>query len=284
MRLSRLKYFSTLLVASAALLAGWWLWNSYMQSPWSRDGKVRAEVVSIAPQVAGQLTALPIRDNQFVHRGDLLFALDEVPYRIGLEDALAQQASARARRINAQHEATRRSSLRNTLSAEEIDVANQTLAEMVAAEHAAEAKVARARWELQQTRVLAPTDGWITNLRLRNGNFASQGEPLFALVDSHSFYVMGYFEETKLRHIRIGAPASIVLYGTGQRLQGHVDSIGRAIYDQSEAGDSGLLADIKPTVPWVRLAQRVPIRIRLDDLPRGVTLIAGTTCSITIAG
>lgn len=115
-----------------------------------------------------------------------------------------------------------------------------------------------------------------------HGDYASTGQPLFALVDSHSFYVMGYFEETKLRHIREVAPAQITLYSGNVKLQGHVASIGRAIYDQSVESDSGLVPDIKPNVPWVRLAQRVPVRIEFDALPHDVTLVSGTTCSVAI--
>lgn len=122
----------------------------------------------------------------------------------------------------------------------------------------------------------------MTNLSTRSGDYASTGKPLFALVDSRSFYVMGYFEETKLRHIREGAPALITLYSGNIKLQGHVSSIGRAIYDQSVESDSGLIPDIKPNVPWVRLAQRVPVRIEFDALPHDVTLVSGTTCSVSI--
>ena len=107
-------------------------------------------------------------------------------------------------------------------------------------------------------------------------------QAVFALVDSHSFYVVGYFEETKLRHIREGAPARITLYSGAETLQGHVSSIGRAIYDQSVETDSGLVPDIKPNVPWVRLAQRVPVRVEFDQLPKDITLVSGTTCTVAI--
>lgn len=114
------------------------------------------------------------------------------------------------------------------------------------------------------------------------GDYATTGQPVFAPVDSHSFYVVGYFEETKLRHIREGAPARITLYSGAETLQGHVSSIGRAIYDQSVETDSGLVPDIKPNVPWVRLAQRVPVRVELEQLPKDITLVSGTTCTVAI--
>ena len=149
---------------------------------------------------------------------------------------------------------------------------------------AAKAEREHARWQLAQTNVKAPVDGWVTNLSTRVGNYAAVGQPVFALIDSHSFYVVGYFEETKLRHIREGDRADVVLYSDDKKLQGHVSSIGRAIHDQSLATDGKLVADIKPTIPWVRLAQRVPVRIELDALPADTVLVAGTTCTVSIVG
>ena len=285
MRLKSLKYFSTLLVLAVALAAGWWLWNFYMQAPWTRDGKVRAEQVSITPQVSGSITELNIKDNQLVKAGDILFRIDETPYKIAVLNAQAQLARAQTDLSKANNGANRRRHLsKNYISAEDLDTANINVKAMQASVNAAEAALEQAQWQLSQTQVKAPVDGWITNLSTRTGNYASAGQPLFALVDSHSFYVVGYFEETKLRHIREGAAAQIVLYSGNITLQGHVSSIGRAIYDQSVETDSGLVADIKPNVPWVRLAQRVPVRIQFDALPADVTLVSGTTCTVSIGG
>lgn len=285
MRLKSLKYFSTLLVLAVALAAGWWLWNFYMQAPWTRDGKVRAEQVSITPQVSGSITELNIKDNQLVKAGDILFRIDETPYKIAVLNAQAQLARAQTDLSKANNEANRRRHLsQNYISAEDLDTANINVKAMQASVDAAQAALEQAQWQLSQTRVKAPVDGWITNLSTRTGNYATSGQPLFALIDSHSFYVVGYFEETKLRHIREGAAAQIVLYSGNITLQGHVSSIGRAIYDQSVETDSGLVADIKPNVPWVRLAQRVPVRIQFDSLPADVTLVSGTTCTVSIGG
>ena len=283
MTLKTLKYFSTIVVAALAVLAGWFMWNYYMQSPWTRDGKVRAEQVSVAPQVSGTIVDLPIRDNQFVNAGDLLFRIDKTPFHIAELNAQAQLARAQSELAKANNEANRRRHLsQNVISAEELDTANLNVKAMQASVDVAQATLRQAQWQLAQTDVRAPVSGWITNLSTRTGDFATTGQPLFALVDSHSFYVMGYFEETKLHHIREGAPAQITLYSGNIKLQGHVSSIGRAIYDQSVESDSGLVPDIKPNVPWVRLAQRVPVRIEFDQLPRDVTLVSGTTCSVAI--
>lgn len=257
-----------------------------MQSPWTRDGKIRSEQVNITPQVSGSILTLNVKDNQFVKAGDVLFQIDQTPWRIAVMNAEAELAKAQSDLAKANHEATRRHNLpQNYISAEDLDTANMSVKAAKATVDAAVAELEHARWQLTQTDVKAPVDGWVTNLSTRVGNYASQGQPVFALIDSHSFYVVGYFEETKLRHISPGDSATIQLYSTGKTLQGHVDSIGRAIYDQSlESDTSSLVADIKPNIPWVRLAQRVPVRIAFDNLPEGTVLVAGTTCSVSIGG
>lgn len=283
MRLKTLKYFSSILVLALALVAGWWLWNYYMQSPWTRDGKIRAEQVSVTPQVSGSITSLLVKDNQFVKAGDVLFRIDETPFHIAVLNAQAQLAKAQSDLAKANNEAERRRHLsQNYISAEDLDTANLNVKAAQASTEVAEATLKQAQWQLTQTVVKAPVDGWVTNLSTRVGDYATTGQPVFALVDSHSFYVVGYFEETKLRHIREGTPAQITLYSGHGTLQGHVSSIGRAIYDQSVETDSGLVPDIKPNVPWVRLAQRVPVRIEFDKLPQDITLVSGTTCTVSI--
>lgn len=283
MKLSSLKYFSTLIFFTAAIAACWWMWNYYMQSPWTRDGKVRAELVSITPQVSGRIEKLDVEDNQFVHKGERLFTLDDEPFRIAVLNAEAKLAQAQSDLVKAEHEARRRQNLpRNVISAEDLDAANLQAKSMDSAAKAAQAELDQAKWNLSQTVVYAPTDGWINNLTTRIGDYATTGTPLFVLVDSHSFYVVGYFEETKLRHIKPGAQANIRLYSDDRQLAGTVQSIGRAIYDQSVETDSGLTPDIKPNVPWVRLAQRVPVRIKLANVPPDASLVAGTTCTISI--
>lgn len=283
MNMKTIKYFSTLLVFAVAIIVGWMLWNYYMQSPWTRDGKVRAEQVSITPQVSGTITKLNIEDNQFVKAGSILFTIDVTPYHIAELNAQAQLAQAQSELGKASNEAKRRRNLpRNYISAEDMDTANINVKAAQAAVKAAEATLEQARWQITQTTVTAPVDGWVTNLSTRTGNYATAGQPVFALVDSHSFYVVGYFEETKLRHIQPGNAAQIVLYSGHVPLSGKVQSIGRAIYDQSVESDSDLVPDIKPNVPWVRLAQRVPVRIKLNEIPQGVTLVSGTTCTVSI--
>lgn len=295
--MKKLKYLSTLLVAALAIIAAWLVWNYYTQSPWTRDGKVRAEQVGVTPQVSGSILQLNVRDNQLVKAGDVLFRIDDTPYKIALLNAEAQLAKAKAEVARAQAEqkkaasdASRRRNLsQNFISAEDLEnantalnTANTNLAAAKAVVGVAQATREHAEWQLAQTEIKAPVDGWVTNLSTRVGDYAAVGHPVFALVDSHSFYVVGYFEETKLRHIRQGDSAQIILYSSKQKLQGHVASIGRAIVDQSVESGGSLVANIKPNIPWVRLAQRVPVRIEFDHLPPETTLVSGTTCTVAI--
>ena len=295
--MKQLKYLSTLLVAALAIIAAWLVWNYYTQSPWTRDGKVRAEQVGVTPQVSGSILQLNVRDNQLVKAGDVLFRIDDTPYKIALLNARAQLAKAKAEVARAQAEqkkaasdASRRRHLsQNFISAEDLENANTALNTATTNLEAAKAVVGvaqatldHAQWQLTQTEIKAPVDGWVTNLSTRVGDYAAVGHPVFALVDSRSFYVVGYFEETKLRNIRPGDSAQIILYSSKQKLQGHVSSIGRAIVDQSVESGGDLVANIKPNIPWVRLAQRVPVRIEFDHLPPDTILVSGTTCTVAI--
>ncbi|HCF8066518.1 TPA: HlyD family secretion protein [Klebsiella michiganensis] len=295
--MKKLKYLSTLLVAALAIIAAWLVWNYYTQSPWTRDGKVRAEQVGVTPQVSGSILQLNVRDNQLVKAGDVLFRIDDTPYKIALLNARAQLAKAKAEVARAQAEqkkaasdASRRRHLsQNFISAEDLENANTALNTATTNLEAANAVVGvaqatldHAQWQLTQTEIKAPVDGWVTNLSTRVGDYAAVGHPVFALVDSRSFYVVGYFEETKLRNIRPGDSAQIILYSSKQKLQGHVSSIGRAIVDQSVESGGDLVANIKPNIPWVRLAQRVPVRIEFDHLPPDTILVSGTTCTVAI--
>ncbi|MBW5993698.1 efflux transporter periplasmic adaptor subunit [Klebsiella michiganensis] len=295
--MKKLKYLSTLLVAALAIIAAWLVWNYYTQSPWTRDGKVRAEQVGVTPQVSGSILQLNVRDNQLVKAGDVLFRIDDTPYKIALLNARAQLAKAKAEVARAQAEqkkaasdASRRRHLsQNFISAEDLENANTALNTATTNLEAAKAVVGvaqatldHAQWQLTQTEIKAPVDGWVTNLSTRVGDYAAVGHPVFALVDSRSFYVVGYFEETKLRNIRPGDSAQIILYSSKQKLQGHVSSIGRAIVDQSVESGGDLVANIKPNIPWVRIAQRVPVRIEFDHLPPDTILVSGTTCTVAI--
>ncbi|MBU1329194.1 MAG: HlyD family secretion protein [Gammaproteobacteria bacterium] len=280
---STLRVGITLTLVLAALLAGSWLWQHYLYSPWTRDARVRADVVTIAPDLSGWVRELKVRDNQQVAAGELLMSLDRERYQAALEQAQAVAATRRQQLLLREHEAARRERLgAQAISAELRDNA-QINAEVARGEyHQAQAAVKLAELDLARSEVRAPRAGQVTNLRLAEGNYVRTGEAVLALVDEASFYIQAYFEETKLPRIRIGAPVEVWLMGGGQPLRGEVESISRGITDRNASPDGQLLADVEPTFNWVRLAQRIPVRIKLNEIPEGLTLSAGMTASVRV--
>jgi len=276
------RVLATLVVLALALLIGHRLWLQYMDTPWTRDGRVRAYVINVAPDVSGYVVALPVHDNQWVHRGDLLMQIDPARYQIAVAQAEALVAAKKSALDMKRADARRRADLNSlVVSAEQRENSSLEAAAAAADLQAAQAQLAAAQLNLQRTRVVSPVDGYVTNLQLQMGDYATAGAARLALVDSNSFWVYGYFEETKLPRIRVGDVAHIELM-TGERLEGHVESITRGIYDRDNPQSRDLTADVNPTFNWVRLAQRVPIRIHLDHVPDGVTLAAGQTCTVVI--
>lgn len=272
----------TLLVVCLALILGRLLWVHYMNDPWTRDGRVRAEVITIAPDVAGLVTEIAVRDNQWVNKGDLLLQIDPEHYEIAVHQAEATVAARKATLAMRQQNARRRADIDSlVVSRENREDASAAALAAEADLRQAQAQLEAARLNLKRTRVLAPVDGYVTNLSVFKGDYAAAGAPKLAIIDAHSFWVYGYFEETKLPHVRVGAAAEMRLM-SGQTLQGHVESIARGIYDRDNPQSRELTADVNPTFNWVRLAQRVPVRIALDPLPEGLLLAAGTTCTVVL--
>lgn len=274
----------TLAVAALALAGGVYVWRVYMLSPWTRDGRVRTEVVGIAPEVAGRITELRIADNARVRRGDLLFTIDPERYRLAVAQAEATVESRREDLRLREAQSARRARLSDlAVTAEEKEQFQANAAIATATLRQAEVALDVARLDLARTEVRAPVNGWVTNLVLRAGDYATPGRTAVTLVDADAFWVSGYFEETKLPRIREGAPATIALMGEGRILTGRVESVSRGISDPNAAPGSEGLAAVNPTFSWVRLAQRIPVRIRLDPVPDHVRLAAGMTCTVTIA-
>jgi RND family efflux transporter MFP subunit len=273
----------TLAVVLLALLAGWWLWHFYMIAPWTRDARVRADVVTIAPDVSGWVVELKVRDNQQVKAGDLLMSIDRERYQAALDKARALAETRRQQLNLRQHEASRRVHLGPQAISAELRENAQINAEIARAEfQQAEAEVKLAELNLARSEVRAPRAGQITNLHLAQGNYVQAGQAVMALVADDSFYVQAYFEETKLPGIRVGASAEVILMSGSEPLQGKVQSISRGITDRNAAADAQLLADVEPTFNWVRLAQRIPVRIELDQLPKELLLSAGMTASVRV--
>ncbi|MDJ0389759.1 HlyD family secretion protein [Roseomonas sp. E05] len=272
----------TLLLVGAAALVGWQLWHYYMEAPWTRDGRVRADIIGIAPDVSGFVAEVLVSDNAVVHKGDPLFRLDRARFALALQQAAAVVESRAATLERARRDERRYDRLDEGIVS--VQRRDQAQAEAAAAQGAwQEAIAARdlAKLNLERTEVHAPADGTITNLTLRPGAYVASGSPVMALVDASSLHVQGYFEETKLARIHAGDPVEVRLMGLPDRpLSGHVESIAGGIADREQT--SGLIANVNPTFSWVRLAQRIPVRVRLDQVPEGVRLIPGRTATVTV--
>jgi multidrug resistance efflux pump len=275
-----LRRLVTLAVVAVAMFALRSLWTHSELAPWTRDGRVRADVVSIAPDVPGFVVKVAVHDNQVVSKGDALFELDRARYEIALQQALATVARQRASVVEAGREAHRNDSLGEVVSSEVREQSRTRMEEATAELQRGLADLAAARLNLRRTLVVAPVNGIVTNLELRPGNYLTAGRQGLALVDSDSLHVDGYFEETKLPRLHEGDRVSVRLMGESQLLYGRVQSIAPAISDRERTPTGDLVANINPTFSWVRLAQRVPVRIKLDPGPLDVRLIAGRTATV----
>ncbi|WP_434772510.1 efflux RND transporter periplasmic adaptor subunit [Pseudomonas entomophila] len=274
--------FATLLVLTAAVVIGRQLWLHYMTTPWTRDGRVRADIINVAADVPGYVVDVAVRDNQRVSKGDLLMQIDPAHYRLAVQQAQALVASRKATWAMRKDNARRRADLDNlVISRENRDDADSVALAAQADYQRAQAALAAAELNLERTRIVATVDGYVTNLNVHRGDYARTGEAVMAVVDEHSFWVYGFFEETKLPHVRVGDPADLQMM-SGEQLQGHVESIARGIYDRDNPQSRELVADVNPTFNWVRLAQRVPVRIHLDQVPDGFLLAAGMTCTVVV--
>lgn len=258
------------------------LWRYYEVYPRTPDGKVRADVILVAPDVSGLVTRVFVKDNQNVRAGTPLFEIDRQRFQIEADHARAVLAAKEAALKQAQRVARRNAALGNLVATEDREKSVADVDEKSAELQQAQSDVAAAQVNLARTVVKAATDGKITNLNLRPGAYATTGKPLFALIDRHSIHIDGYFEETKLSNIHIGDTARIRLMGDSKLLRGHVQSIAGGIEDRDRTTGGNLMADVNPTFSWIRLAQRIPVRIVLDDVPPDISLILGRTAAVDI--
>jgi multidrug resistance efflux pump len=334
-------FLITLATVAIAGLLGWAMWGVYMGAPWTRDATVRAYVVTMAPEVAGHIVALPVSDNKYVRKGDLLMEIDPTNYRIAVSqsEAAVQQAEAnveiieaqmtvqqaqikanqsqievaKAALVFAQQQAARYQDLAQKgygsvqneqqftsqlhqqeaavqTAIQNLNQAQRQVATLKAQRLSAVATLAQTRAQLHQaqvnlgdTRILSPVDGWVTNLLAQPGDYVNVGVNTISLVDANSFWVDGYFEETNLAPIRVGDPARIKLMSYSQVVRGHVDSIARAINVANAQPNNQGVATVNPIFTWVRLAQRIPVHIHIDEVPPGIVLSAGMTATVEIA-
>lgn len=272
----------TLLVFAGAVLLVTTLWRHYMDEPWTRDGRVRAEVVNIAPDVAGLVVEIAVKDNQYVKKGDVLLRIDPEHYQHALNQAKALVAARKAELQIREDDAKRRRDMDALVVSREDRINSNHRVDMaIASYHEAQAALATAKLNLKRTEVRAPVNGYITNLNVFKGDFAQRGESVMALIDEDSYYIYAYVEETRLPMIRVGDRADLRLM-SGERMVGHVESIARGIFDRDNPDSNELTIDVNPTFNWVRLARRIPVRIHLDEVPKGVLLAAGLTCTVII--
>lgn len=276
---------ATLAMVVLALIVGSSLWDYYLDAPWTRDGRVRADVVAVAPDVSGLVTEVLVSDNQDVRHGDVLFRVDPQRYEIALRQAEAavEGKTAASQQLDADFQ--RYASLSETVASQ------QKKEEAESAALQARADLARAiadrdlaKLNLERSAIKAPVNGRVTNMTLRPGAYVAVGKGVLALIDSDTLRVEGYFEETKLERIHVGDKASIRLMGDGRLITGRVESIAGGIEDRERTDGTSLLANVNPTFSWVRLAQRVPVRITLDTVPEDLKLIVGRTATVSVEG
>ena len=278
-----LRILLTLALVAGAGVAGRQMWTYYMDAPWTRDGRVRANVVTIAPDVAGLVVQVLVEDNQPVKRGDVLFRIDPARFALALEQADAAVANRRAQLDEAAREAARYASLTNASVSRQMQEQKTAAAqEAAAAYRQAVADRAVAALNLKRVEVTSPVDGIVTNVALEPGDYVTTGKGVMALIDSATLRVEGYFEETKLARIHAGDRVEVRLMGETRTLVGHVASIAAGIADRERSDSPDLLANVNPTFTWVRLAQRVPVRVRLDDVPPNVALVLGRTATVAV--
>jgi RND family efflux transporter MFP subunit len=273
----------TLASLLVAIAVAWQLWSYYMLEPWTRDGRVRADVVTVAADVAGLISDVFVHDNEKVTKGQPLFRIDQRRFQYALDQAKADVASRQATLDQAKRDLERAKSLTSAaITIQQFEQRQQAVDVDQAGLDATNAALEVARLNLGRSTVVAPVNGIVTNLDLLPGRYVNAGAAVFALLGSDTFRVEGYFEETKLRRIHIGEEAAVKLIGDPRLLSGHVESIAYGIEDQNRSTGSNLLASVNPTFSWVRLAQRIPVRIKLDNVPPDLLLAAGRTATVSI--
>lgn len=280
---SLLRIGITLAAVAAAVFVGWRLWTYYMIEPWTRDGRVTADILGVTPDVSGLVAEVLVHDNQPIRVGDVMFRIDRARFDLAVRQAQAVVASKLAAFQEAERENNRYQSLNNiAVSQEKQQQTGANLAQASAAYQQSQADLGVARLNLERSEVKATVNGIVSNFDLRPGDYVAAGRAVFAMVDTDSLRVDGYFEETKLGAIHPGDSATIRLLGGEPKLSGHVQSIAGGITDRERAAGPDLLANVTPTFAWVRLAQRVPVRIKLDAVPANVSLIPGRTATVII--
>lgn len=273
---------ATVLLVLLAAFGAHWMWRRTVAVPWTRDGRVRADVVQVAPDVSGLVTEVRVRDNQAVRKGQVLFVIDRPRFELALREAEGALETSRATLEQAEREDRRNHALGDLVPTETVEQGAARVQQLRAALSQALAARDVAALNLERTSVIAPVDGVVSNMEMRPGDYLTAGRPAAALVYGSSVHIDGYFEETKLPAVRLGDPARIELMGVATPVMGHVESIAGGVEDRERSPTGDLLANVNPTFSWVRLPQRIPVRIAIDRVPRGVRLIPGSTATVIV--
>jgi multidrug resistance efflux pump len=278
-----LRKLATASIATVAVLGAIMAWDLYNAAPWTRDGSVRVQVANVAPQISGQITELRVVDNQFVHKGDVLYVIEPFDFQIALRAYKASLQQKMADRDVKNLQAERRQRLTDlAVSTEEKQTYQANAVQAAAIVEAAQEQVKQAEINLRRTEVRSPVNGYVTNLLLRVGNYAAQGTSNISIVDTDSFWIDGYFEETKLARLCVGDRAEAKLMGYSAPIIGHIATVTRGVSVSNATAATQGLPNVDPVYTWVRLAQRVPVRIAIDKVPPGVPLVSGLTATVTI--
>lgn len=272
----------TLLVVAFACVVVWRMVIYYMYAPWTRDGHIRADVIQIAPDVSGLIQEVDVRDNQVVKRGDVLFTIDQDRFKLALRQAQASLADRKETLAQAQRENKRNRGLGNLVAREQLEESQSKEARAQSLVNEGQVAVDAAQLNLDRSVIRSPVDGFLNDRAPRPHEFVSAGRAVLSVVDSASFHIEGYFEETKLSQIHVGQKVDIRMMGDNTRLTGHVQSIVAGIEDRDRSAGTNLLPNVNPAFSWVRLAQRIPVRIAFEDVPKDFRMIAGRTATVSI--
>jgi RND family efflux transporter MFP subunit len=273
----------TLAIATIATVAGIQLWRHYVLSPWTRDGRVVANSVTVAAEVSGRIVSIRVAENQYVKKGDVLFTIDQASFKAALDNAKATVASTQATMEMRSSNAARGHKLtRLSISDEALQDLDLEAKAAAANYQQALAVCENAQINFDRTVVYAPVNGYVTNLVLDLGDYADAARPVLAVVDQDSFRVEAYLEETKLNFVRVGDLAIVTPLSGAPPIKGEVDSMARGIGDTQNPTGSNLLQNVNAVFEWVRLAQRIPVRIKLINVPKDTILSSGMTVTVSI--
>jgi RND family efflux transporter MFP subunit len=276
------RTLGTLILVAVILLVMQVLWQRYQVEPITRDGKIRADIVHVATDVAGLITEVRVRDNEYVNKGQVLVVMDQPRYELALEQAQAEVESQQAVLAQAEREDRRNHAMSTLVATEVVERGHARVEELKATLSKATAARDLAKLNLERTAVRAPVGGYVSNMTLQAGVYMSAGAPVAALVYKQSTRIEGYFEETKIPAIHIGDRVVAHLMGVADPIRGHVESISAGVADRERSDNGPALANVNPSFSWVRLAQRIPVRIAIDSVPDGVRLIVGQTATVEV--